>query len=291
MSELRLSHSQVSTLNTCGVQHQIEKGFKKPGRPHMSTLGGSAFHLMAEHEMLVENGVEGSFVPEVEDALESAISQALVDSPYTRQEIRVSKKLPKGYSKADYPNGADEKFMLDAIPRWLQTWRLWRKSIPYSIWMIPDTGDSSLQALMPALEVELNFELGGYRVKAFVDAIFQNNLTGDLFPVDWKAGARHISGNQQLGTYKVGIEETFHLPVDSGAFYYAREGQAEMHDLRHWTKERLDVIYRHSGAVIENGLYVPNFESCEYMCSVKDWCPYVDGKWSDQVQIIGVNAT
>jgi hypothetical protein len=289
VSELRLSHSQVSTLNTCGVQHQIEKKFRKPGRPHMSTLGGSAFHLLAEHEILVEHGIDGAFVPEVEDALESVISTALVESPYTRQEIRVSKKLPKGYSTRDYPNGADEKFMLDAIPRWLQTWRLWRKSIPYSIWMMPDQEMGGVSST-PALEVELNFELGGYQVKAFVDAILQHNVTGELMPADWKAGARHISGNQQLGTYKVGIEEAFGLPVDNGVFYYAREGQAQMHDLRHWTKERLDVIYRHSGAVIENGLYVPNFESCEYMCSVKDFCPYVDGKWSSEVQIVGVNA-
>lgn len=284
----RLSHSQVQTLNTCSVQHQLERRFKVKGRPHMSTIAGSAFHRIAELEMLYENGVDVDQIPEVEDALEQAITEATFDTPWTEDDIRISRTLPKGYRKADFPNGADKQFMLTAIPQWLREWRAWYRSIPFHVLMLPDEEHGGATA--PALEVELKFELGGHEVLGYVDVILQHNETGGILPVDYKSGARHISGTQQLGTYKVGLKEVYGLDVTHGAFYYAREGQAQLEDLTHWTKERLDVIYAHSGQIIEQGLYVPNFESCDYMCSVKEFCPYVGGAMSDQVQIPGVNA-
>lgn len=275
----RLSHSQVNTLTNCSVQHMLEKRFKKPGRPHWSTIGGSAFHKIAEVELLTENGRNAGEVPEVEDALSSAITDALFESPYTEPDIRVSHTLPKGWSKTKYPNGADKSFLLDAIPVWLQMWRLWRKSIPFSLWFTPD-GE-------PALEVELKGTIGGHPVVAYVDAIFVNNLTGELLLVDWKAGARHIEGSQQLGTYKVLLEQQgWGVTVNQGVFYYAREGQAsDVHNLSAWSQERLDIIYRNAGRIIEQGLYTPNFDSCAYMCSVKDWCPWTQGQWSEGVPL------
>lgn len=270
----RLSHSQVSTLSTCGHQHYLEKRVKVRGRPHWSTIGGSAFHKMAEMELLTAHGLEGAFVPEVEDALQQAIDETLLDSPYSESEIRTSKTLPKGWSKTNYPNGADRSFLTDAIPVWLQQWRSWMNSIPYHLWFDED-GE-------PGTEVELRGELGGHPVVAYIDGVLEHNETGDLLLVDWKAGARHIAGTQQLGTYRVLFEGQVNLPAKRGAFYYAREGQSAIHDLQHWTKERLDVIYANAGAVIEQGLYLPNFDSCEYMCSVSDYCGYVGGKWADQ---------
>ena len=285
---VRLSHSQVSTTRTCGYQHVLQKKHKVPERPHWGTIAGTAFHEMAEKELLLEHGVDAGEVPEVEDALDEAMFKALENGPYGPEHIRTSRTTPKGYSKADVPNGQDREFFIKAIPVWIEQYRSWRQSIPYHLWFVPDEGLLTPNGA-PAVEVELRTTLGGQPWLGFVDAIFEHNLTGELLLVDTKTGQMAQKTTMQLGTYRVALLDEFPDLADrtiTGAFYDARKGASlETYDLSEWTRERLDWEYHIASEIIEQGLLAPNYESCEFMCSVRDFCAYRSGMYSNEVPL------
>lgn len=247
----------------------------------MSTIAGSAFHKIVEVELLTAHGLDAGEVPEVEDAFEAALSKALHESRYTEADIRVSRTLPKGFSKVTYPNGCDKKFFLDTIPSWLSAFRNWLRSVPYDILLVQD---DEFGGLYPAIELELNGKIGKNDVKAFVDLILVHRVTGAILIVDLKTGARKQTTPEQLGVYRELLRQQEGLVADEGIFYDARNGQATaIHDLREYTPERLGFEFDVAAGLIENNLLGPNYESCEYMCSVKDFCVFVGGKYASEV--------
>lgn len=272
-----MSHSQVSSLQTCGWRYVLEKGLHVPQQPSWATVGGSAVHTATEWwDNWTLNGEWVTDRPTIEklfhDAFDKSIAERLEQEPdFTTDQWRASGRASKAW-----PNKEDEQWWRSEGPSQVMSWVTWRTN--NAQWEIAMFGDQ------PGIELECNPVIGGQPVKQFIDRAFTNPEQTDILLVDIKSGARVPDSNEQVGAYGLGLEETFGVRARWGAYWLSRTGgTTQFVDLRLWSKDRLDHIYRTMQAVREQGLFLPKESNMCSGCSVRDYCFQVGGVHSDSM--------
>lgn len=276
---MRLSHSQASTLNGCGVQWVLGRFLKKPEQPRMNTLGGSAVHMITEALDKARLGIV-TFDPTTPDewakdphgvaarVMDGLIAEALERSEglYTVDDIRLSGKATKLW-----PNKGDRDFMVHHIPGWVQNWLDWLENSPWDIWIAEDG--------QPGIELGLTFQVGDQTVTGSIDRVLVNPQ-GDLAIVDLKGGAWVPKDLSQPELYAFGLKQKFGVDALQGGFFMTRTNKIEKWG---WLSPNEDLLahkFNVTAQRAEQGLVMWDTEMCDYMCSVRDHCPIYKGKFA-----------
>ena len=164
------------------------------------------------------------------------------------------------------PNKEDINFWQISGPMWVEDYIAWRKAnTNWKIWIAPDG--------RPAIELELMPEIGGVPVKMVIDRIFEVN--GKLVVVDLKTAKNTPTSTLQLGFYKVGLEKTFNVSIEFGTYYMSRDsGTSEMIDLSSYTYDKLEYLVSGFDKARKAGIFLPNTNSCQYMCGLTAHCQF-----------------
>lgn len=143
-------------------------------------------------------------------------------------------------------------------------WRITHSNL--EIWHTPDG--------VPAIELETNITLpDGTVLKAFIDRVFQDKVTGDLIIVDLKTGKNSPGTALQLAVYRLCIEETFGVSPRYGSFWMARQGNLDhVYDLDVMPPAAVSRWLRDARKAMELGIFIPKVgKDCSW-CGVKDHC-------------------
>jgi hypothetical protein len=164
------------------------------------------------------------------------------------------------------PNKEDVTFWQSAGPRWVEGYIAWRKTNPdWKIWTAPDGNK--------AIELALTPVVNGVAVKMIIDRVFEVN--GELVIVDLKTSQNTPTSSLQLGFYKLGLEQTFGVEVKWGTYYMSRGNNvSEMVDLSEYTYDKMEYLIMQFDAARKNAIFLPNTNSCQYMCGLTEYCQF-----------------
>ena len=164
------------------------------------------------------------------------------------------------------PNKEDQEFWQSAGPRWVEGYIAWRKTNPsWKIWTAPDGN--------PGIELALTPVVNDVPVKMIIDRVFEVN--GELVIVDLKTSQNTPTSSLQLGFYKLGLEQTFGIEVKWGTYYMSRGNNiSEMVDLSEYTYEKMEYLIMQFDAARKAAIFLPNTNSCQYMCGLTEYCQF-----------------
>ncbi len=164
------------------------------------------------------------------------------------------------------PNKEDVTFWQTAGPRWVEGYIAWRKTNPdWKIWTAPDGNK--------AIELALTPVVNDVPVKMIIDRVFEVN--GELVIVDLKTSQNTPTSSLQLGFYKLGLEQTFGVEVKWGTYYMSRGNNvSEMVDLSEYTYDKMEYLIMQFDAARKNAIFLPNTNSCQYMCGLTEYCQF-----------------
>ena len=269
-----LSFSQLGSFTHCGEAYRLTKRFGVAETPAWALLGGSAVHHLTELLDIADHGRDVK-VPTFPEQLQKEIDEQVRRTGLTEDCYRAS-----GRSSKQWPNKEDKGWWLANGPAMVSRWQSFVRSVPWDIAELPDVNGE----LAPAVEVELDIKVAGTTIKAFVDRVFQHRQTGELITLDLKSGANDPPSANQLGLYKVGLEQAFGRPIRWGYFWSARSGvTSQPYDLSEFTHERVEWEYETFRFARDRGLYLANpGQACSY-CQVKDYCYVQYGPLADTI--------
>jgi hypothetical protein len=164
------------------------------------------------------------------------------------------------------PNKEDVTFWQTAGPRWVEGYIAWRKTNPdWKIWTAPDGNK--------AIELALTPVVNDVPVKMIIDRVFEVN--GELVIVDLKTSQNTPTSSLQLGFYKLGLEQTFGVEVKWGTYYMSRGNNvSDMVDLSEYTYDKMEYLIMQFDAARKNAIFLPNTNSCQYMCGLTEYCQF-----------------
>ena len=164
------------------------------------------------------------------------------------------------------PNKEDVVFWNTKGPMWVDGYIAWRKTNKnWKIWTAPDGN--------PGIELALTPIIKDVAVKMIIDRVFEVN--GELVIVDLKTSQSTPTSNLQLAFYKLGIKETFGIDVKWGTYYMSRGNNiSEMVDLSEYTAEKMEYLIGTFDKARKAALFLPNTNSCQYMCGLTDHCQF-----------------
>ena len=164
------------------------------------------------------------------------------------------------------PNKEDVTFWQNQGPRWVESYIAWRKqNSNWKIWTAPDGNQGIELALTPVV--------AGVPVKMIIDRVFEVN--GELVIVDLKTSQNTPTSSLQLGFYKLGLEQTFGIEVKWGTYYMSRGNNiSEMVDLSEYTYDKMEYLITQFDNARKNAIFLPNTNSCQYMCGLTEYCQF-----------------
>lgn len=198
----------------------------------------------------------------------------------TWKDLKRSQIADRGFGRADvraggratkaYPNKEDESWWQDNGLGMVDTWVQWRNGSGWSIATMPDG--------QPAIELEIEVEIGGIPVKMVIDRLMTVTPTPtaptDYVVLDLKTGKTTPSSALQLGLYATGIELVYGIRPAWGTYWMAREGTVtEPETLDLYNLEFFTDLFSKFKTAREHGVFLPNFNACK-MCSVVEYCKY-----------------
>lgn len=280
-----LSYSQASSMQTCSWRWVLERGLHVPQQPSWATVGGSAVHTATEwwdnwtlaDEWVTDRGeIEKLFHKAMDESIEERLK---FEPDFTKDQWRASGRASKAW-----PNKENEDWWRSEGPSQVMSWVTWRMNNPqWEIATVYELGGPQAGQPVPGVELKVDAVIGGVQVVGYIDRLFHRNQT-ELLVVDIKSGAREPESKEQLGTYRVMIEETYGVTPTWGAYWMSRQGgTTEFEDLNLWPKVRLDHTYSTVRRQQEEGMFLPKVTGMCNGCSVRDYCFAVNGAQSDTV--------
>jgi putative RecB family exonuclease len=175
-----------------------------------------------------------------------------------------------GRATKAYPNKEDTSWWFDNGPKMVNFWTQFRQDSGFNMYQLPDGSE--------AIETELNQEVGGVPIKAFLDRLMVAP-TGELVIVDIKTGSKPPAGLTQLGIYAILVEKTFGVRPSLGSYFMARTGElTQPENLDRYTESRLGSWAKGFELAMENKIFIPSVGFMCGTCSVNSACYAVGGK-------------
>jgi hypothetical protein len=256
-----VSHSAMSTWLGCGWQYYLTRVQHVAEAPSYWLAGGKAVHECTEIYDITPDGFNPTEV--FKERWEH--NYKLVDNG---MPWRAGGKATKAY-----PNKEDAQWWLDNGPKMVDYWIQFREESGWSIWDTP--------AGIPAIETELNQEIKGVPIKAFLDRVMVAP-TGELVIVDIKTGGKAPASQTQLGIYAVLVEKTFGVRPQLGSYFLARTGELTTPvPLERFTESRLGSWVKGFKIAVENQIFIPSVGFMCGTCPVNSSCYAVGGKDSN----------
>ena len=257
-----VSHSALNTWLSCGWQFYLSRIQKVPEAPSYWLAGGKSVHESTELFDRLYYGTEKIFDPTA--AFTEAWERNFKDAD-NGMEWRAGGRATKAY-----PNKEDASWWLEAGPKMVDFWTQFRNDSGFTMWQTPDG--------QPAIETELNQEVGGVPIKAFLDRLMVAP-TGELVIVDIKTSSKEPASLTQLGIYAILVEKTFGVRPSLGSYFMARTGElTQPENLDRYTEARLGSWAKGFELAMENKIFIPSVGFMCGTCSVNNACYAVGGK-------------
>ena len=195
------------------------------------------------------------------------MSNALWDKAWLLEtkDLNLETARRAGRSTVANPNKEDGNWWNTQGSVWVDNYILWRKNNPsWKIWTTPQGAR--------AIELQLNPVIAGVTIKMIIDRIFE--VDGKLVIVDLKTSARRPTSDLQLGFYKVGLEQTLGIEINTGNYWMSREsGTGDMIDLSRYTLDTLEYFAEGFDKARKAGIFLPNLSSCNF-CGLTEHCQF-----------------
>lgn len=257
-----VSHSALNTWLSCGWQFYLSRIQRVPEQPSYWLAGGKAVHESTELYDRLYHGTDKTFDPT------TAFTEAW-DRNYKDADNGMPWRAGGRATKA-FPNKEDAAWWLDAGPKMVDFWTQFRQDSGWTLWETPE-GEQ-------AIETELNQEVGGVPIKAFLDRLMVAP-TGELVIVDIKTSSKEPASLTQLGIYAILVEKTFGVRPALGSYFMARTGElTQPANLDRYTEARLGSWAKGFELAMENKIFIPSVGFMCGTCSVNSACYAVGGK-------------
>lgn len=268
-----LSYSTLADWKECGEKVRLRKVENLRGAPSWSLIGGSLVHTITENLDRQDFGIPVDGPTEFNEDVFLAFIEAEEDkSQSDRADWRAAGRVSK-----EWPNKENYDWWLHNGPAMVNNWRRFLSGPTYQIAMTPDGA--------PAIELSIEFELGGVKVVGYIDRVLEHFPTGELIVVDLKSGSRDPLTSDQLGLYRVGLSARYgeaFTPV-WGTYFMTRKGATTLPvDLRKYSDGRLEYEYDAAWRGIQAGIFIPKVGPLCSSCGVREFCRAVDGSQADK---------
>lgn len=251
-----ISYSQFSTYLECGERYYLERVKKVVQNPAWWFLGGSAAHETTEvwDEWWESNELGEDDEPDLVAVFAEKLAVQVAEAD-TREPDRTKW----------FGGKSNEDFWLENGPIWVQNWADWRQSSGWRMWMMGD---------IPAVELGLVQPWSnGLVSRGFIDRMMYDP-DDFLTVVDLKFGGTTPDDASQLGLYAVGMEQTFGIKPQFGAFFMARKAKMlPQEPLVKYTEPYFDHKFTIFDQARHAGIFLANPGSHCHRCSVKGFCP------------------
>ncbi len=262
-----ISHSAMSTWLNCGWSYYLTRIQHVPENPSYWLVGGKSLHECTEIYDLTPEGFDPT-----------TIFQQRWDENYRLADNGMPFRAGGRATKA-YPNKEDASWWLDNGPKMVDFWMQFRANSGYQVYMLDHEN--------PAVETELNVEIGGVNMKGFLDRLMVTP-TGELIVLDIKTSSKAPVTYTQLGTYAMMCEKVLGIRPTKGAYYMARTGEiTEPVSLDHYTESRLASHAKGFKIAVDNNIFIPQPGFMCGTCSVSHACYAVNGKESYKYPELG----
>ena len=252
-----ISHSAMSTWLGCGWQYYLTRVQNVAESPSYWLAGGKAVHECTEIYDIKPEGFDPT-----------AMFIERWEHNYKMADNGMPWRAGGRATKAN-PNKEDAEWWLANGPRMVDYWIQFRDDSGWKIWDTP--------AGIPAIETEMNQQINGVNIKAFLDRIMVAP-SGELVIVDIKTGAEPKS-QTQLGIYAVLVEKTFGIRPQLGSYFMARTGELTTPvSLERFTEARLGSWAKGFEIAVSNKIFIPSTGFMCGTCSVNSSCYAVGGK-------------
>jgi len=195
------------------------------------------------------------------------MSNALWDKAWLLEtkDLNLETARRAGRATIANPNKEDGNWWNTQGSVWVDNYILWRKNNPtWKIWTTPQGAR--------AIELQLNPVIAGVTIKMIIDRIFE--VDGKLVIVDLKTSAKRPTSDLQLGFYKVGLEQTLGIEINTGNYWMSREsGTGDMIDLSRYTLDTLEYFAEGFDKARKAGIFLPNLSSCNF-CGLTEHCQF-----------------
>jgi hypothetical protein len=253
-----VSYSGISTWQDCGWKFYLSRVQQIPEKGSWWLVGGNAVHTASE---MFDKG-EGTDPKTLFDEAWQVTCSRYITEGVDPTEFRTS-----GRKTREYPQGEDAAWWLANGPGMVQNWIDFRRTSGFSLVEIGG---------VPAIEVEVQAEVGGVMVRGFIDRVMQDP-DGKLCALDLKSGSREPVSPIQLGIYRALLEANLGIVPERGYYWMARNGRAsQFHDLTVYTPQTLASWVQGFSLAVANDVFIPHPSNLCGTCGVNQSC-YVFG--------------
>ena len=261
-----VSHSALNTWLSCGWQFYLSRIQHVPEQPSYWLAGGKAVHEATENYDRLYHGL-----PTQDAFSEIAAFTHFWDINYDGADNGMPWRAGGRATKAN-PNKEDKNWWFANGPKMINFWTQFRQDSGFNMYQLPDGSE--------AIETELNQDVGGVPMKAFLDRLMVAP-TGELIVVDIKTSSREPASLTQLGIYAILVEKTFGVRPTLGSYFMARTGELTMpQNLDRYTEARLGSWAKGFEIAMDNKIFIPSVSTMCGTCSVNRACYAVGGEES-----------
>jgi putative RecB family exonuclease len=259
-----VSHSALNTWLSCGWQFYLSRIQHVPEQPSYWLAGGKAVHEATEYYDRIFHNTDQQSTFNSRGAFE-----ANWELNYKNADNGMEWRAGGRATKAN-PNKEDAVWWLENGPKMVDFWTQFRQDSGFNMYQLPDGSE--------AIETELNQEVGGVPLKAFLDRLMVAP-TGELIVVDIKTSSREPASLTQLGIYAILVEKTIGVRPALGSYFMARTGELTApQSLDRYTEARLGSWAKGFELAMENKIFIPQVSTMCGTCSVNAACYAVGGK-------------
>lgn len=185
-------------------------------------------------------------------------------SASTGQEEALWRKA--GRTTKANPEGEDADWWYSEGRSMLDSWVKFRTGeLGWSVWTTPDG--------KPAIEISMTVDMRGVPVQMGIDRVMVTP-DGELVIVDLKTGMYTPSSDLQLALYAVGMEKTFGIRPQYGAYWMARKNvTSPLVELDFYKTEMVERIVGDFDRARKEALFIPNYSHCK-MCGFRKDCEW-----------------
>ncbi|KQX43527.1 hypothetical protein ASD97_25990 [Streptomyces sp. Root63] len=268
------SVSQTEQYEKCGYRFFLQRVERVEERPAAWSFQGTAFHSAAEKfEKEYRIPSEEEMVQLFSDQYSALVNKAMRKEPDLNRWMTAMKK-PAGQDIEDrYKLGQSQ---VREYVRWsnVNQPEIW--SDGDDLWDGRDIEDAPRHDLTLGLELYFKVELGGIAVRGYIDQIVRDDKEAGQYRVrDLKTGS--TKSNFQLETYKVAVEKSLGLKVNSGDWWLGSKGTLSPKkgvDLSKVTEEQVAARYVAMDQGVKAGRFEPNPGYDCGFCSVSHACQF-----------------
>lgn len=216
----RRSYSRLDVYSQCPEMYYWKYVEKVPEKPSVWTVGGTAFHTVAEQYLRGELGQvpdEGRLFVAWMEAWRSAYEDVINHPRFVgNPDMKTWRAAARGQETAAW--WEEHGFLM------VQRFVKWKATVGRDLLVFDHDGQ-------PGLELQLEVELGGVPFIAIPDALVIDEH-GQLGIMDYKTGKPPKKATQ-LESYAAVLAEKFGLTATWGLYYMARPGQLLPKQLPH----------------------------------------------------------